>query len=116
MEFSGIDRRQHERVDINSVVEVVFYDGDLEQTRMKACNISQGGVLLEYWQLFPEDTVLGLDIRLPQIGSRIYGYGKIVRSFEASSGLYRMGIKFVSLDGNGFSDLGRLVNQGRQKV
>lgn len=86
----------------------------------KLVNISVGGILLESGQLFPPDTLLKLELKMPSwqkhsddfykfdqtsISEPFTAIGKVVRSEEVVKGkLYKLGVELVNVD-KGHSDV-----------
>ena len=111
-DYSGHNRREHERLDVNFVVSYRIKETpngfDLSQTK----NVSQGGMLLTTNRVFDEGTLLSMTIRFPLIPQKIEVTGVVVGSKEVVRDLlYETRIKFLDLDQDFFMKLGQFIKE-----
>lgn len=105
------ERRLSVRVPIDLWMEEVRGD---EIYFRRSCNISEGGVFFEQSIPHPVGTRVTLRFGLPGLESEIVAHGDVVSAARVRDGL-GMGVRFVSLDGDGPKALKKFIQDTQAK-
>lgn len=115
-ELSGQERRRYVRVHAQLIMNIEIFDGSLSEVRSLSKNVSQGGLLFEFDRKFNLGTILGLELRVPEVGKRIFCYVKVVRVEEVvEEKLYDIGVSFLKIEDKDFESLGQYVSMNVRK-
>ena len=110
--YTGKERRNYVRVDSNIIIKIQEMSSNEYANKSVAKDISEGGILFEYYKQYPLGTVLCLELRLPEISKRVVWNGKVARLEKLEEdGLYDVGICFINVDSDDIECLNKYIER-----
>lgn len=109
------ERRQSQRIKINSPIEYRFLNSDKFQNSV-SCDISEGGISFKTDGPVPVGTHLYFFAKLKNKPQPLYGIAKIVwSSKEPYSEKYRIGLEFLEVGSESKADISSIIYKNKAK-
>ena len=119
------EKRKHKRIDLSGYIKIkpININGDEKELKGKFKNISEGGILFESVSLIEKDTLLKIELTIPDnkafaaryrefanvIGKKTMILGKVVRSIQVEENKWNLGIQFVNMYEGDFANFKRFL-------